>query len=178
MAQKFEEKIHNSLYRHLLDIKAIDEIMPECPDVEERWESIGNSYIPDGAREFRNYPVASLGWMMYIGMAVAKMWDDEWMLYSQIDDIYLYLRDKRGYDDMDEFIREDLLMLRDCKEYDELESLVSECASRVNHELMHQQIEPGTREAFEAYVACLHQLYLFGMAIQLKQMGYHMEKLK
>ena len=34
------------------------------------------------------------------------------------------------------------------------------------------------KEAFNAYVACLHQLYLFGAAMQLKRMGYHMTKMK
>ena len=33
------------------------------------------------------------------------------------------------------------------------------------------------REAFEAYVSCLHQLYLFGAAMQLNRMGYHMTKM-
>ena len=40
-----------------------------------------------------------------------------------------------------------------------------------------QRLEPGTKEAFNAYVACLHQLYLFGAAMQLKRMGYHMTKM-
>ena len=34
-----------------------------------------------------------------------------------------------------------------------------------------------TKEAFNGYVACLHQLYLFGAAMQLKRMGYHMTKM-
>ena len=38
-------------------------------------------------------------------------------------------------------------------------------------------IMPGTKEAFLAYVACLHQLFLFGAAIQLKRMGYHMTRI-
>ena len=33
------------------------------------------------------------------------------------------------------------------------------------------------KEAFNGYVACLHQLYLFGAAMQLKRMGYHMTKM-
>ena len=33
------------------------------------------------------------------------------------------------------------------------------------------------KEAFLAYVACLHQLYLFGIAVQLKRLGYHMTQL-
>ena len=42
---------------------------------------------------------------------------------------------------------------------------------------LRQRLEPGTKEAFNAYVACLHQLYLFGAAMQLKRMGYHMTKM-
>lgn len=198
--ETFEERIHGDLYQYLLGRKAVDERLPECPDVEERWAGIGNSYVPDGAREFRDYPVASLGWMMYLGMAVAKLWDEEsqwlsiasqsvasgakpsgeqkeWTIYSQIDDLYLYMRDKRGYDLLDEYIREDVLMLRG-EESSELEALVSECAARVHSALMHEKIEPGTREAFEAYVACLHQLYVFGAAVQLKRMGYRMERVE
>ena len=176
MADKFEDKIQKALYQYLLKADEVDEHLPECPDVEARWESIANSYIPDGAREFRNYPVASLGWMMFIGMAVVKMWDEAWSLYSQIDDLYLYIRDKRGYDALDEYICEDVLSV--CGEdYTGLENIVRECASLVHSILMREGIEPGTKEAFYAWIACLHQLYLFGMAIQLKRMGYHMEKL-
>ena len=176
MADKFEETIHRSLHRYLVETGWVDERLPECPDVTDRWQSIGSSYIPDGAREYRDYPVASLGWMMYIGMAVAKLWDDEWNIYSQIGDLYLYMRDKRGYDALDEYICEDVLMLRG-DECDDLACVVGECATRVNADLMRARFEPGTREAFEAYVACLRQLYLFGMAVQLKRMGYHMQKL-
>jgi hypothetical protein len=35
--------------------------------------------------------------MMYIGMAVAKMWDTEWEIYSKIEDLYAYMRDKRAF---------------------------------------------------------------------------------
>ena len=89
---KLEELIHNDLQQYLLSVNEIDERLPECPDVEGKWETIANAYIPDGVREFQNYPLASLGWMMYIGMAVAKMWDDDWQYYAAKEDLYLYLR--------------------------------------------------------------------------------------
>ena len=177
MTDRFEEAIHKNLKQYLLGEKAIDERLPECPDVTDKWEAIGISYIPDGAREYRDYPAASLGWMMYIGMAVAKLWDDEWEIYSQIEDLYIYMRDKRGYDNLDEYISEDVLMVRG-EEQERLAHMVDECATRVNYALMREQIEPGTKEAFDAYVTCLRQLYLFGMAIQLKRMGYHMERIR
>ena len=123
--EQFEEQLHQDLHQFLQSMKEVDERLPECPDVEDKWEEIAKAYIPDGIREFNDFPSASLGWMMYIGMAVAKFWDAEWEIYSKIEDLYAYMRDKRGYD---------------------------------------------------AYVSCLHQLYLFGVAMQLNRMGYYMKK--
>ena len=173
MIKDFEKQLHDDLHQFLLSIKEVDERLPECPDVEEKWEPIAKSYIPDGIKEFQNFPTASFGWMMYIGMAVAKMWDTDWNTYSKMEDLYTYMRDKRGYDAMDEYIREEVLLLQGV-DYNVLEKLTGECASRVYNAMIHQHIEPGTKEAFNAYVACLHQLYLMGVAIQLKRMGYHM----
>ena len=171
--EQFEEKLRQDLHQFLLSVNEVDERLPECPDVEDKWEAIARAYLPDGIREFQDFPSASLGWMMYIGMALAKMWDTEWEIYSKIDDVYAYMRGKRGYDGLDEYIREEVLLLAGA-DYVGLEKLVGECASRVYNALRRQNIEPGTREAFNAFVACLHQLYLMGVAVQLKRMGYHM----
>ena len=98
--EQFEEQLHQDLHQFLQSMKEVDERLPECPDVEDKWEEIAKAYIPDGIREFNDFPSASLGWMMYIGMAVAKFWDAEWEIYSKIEDLYAYMRDKRGYDAM------------------------------------------------------------------------------
>ena len=174
--QQFEETLHQDLHQFLLSMQEVDERLPECPDVEDKWEDIAKAYIPDGIREFQDFPSASLGWMMYIGMAVAQMWDKEWDIYSKVDDLYAYMRDKRGYDALDEYVREDVLLLKDTP-YTLLEKLVGECASRIYNALLRQNIEPGTKEAFNAYVSSLHQLYLMGAAVQLKRLGYHMTKM-
>ena len=170
---KFEEQLKHDLHQFLQTMNEVDERLPECPDVEDKWEVIAKAYIPDGIREFQAFPSASLGWMMYIGMAVAKMWDTDWEIYSKVEALYAYMRDKRGYDSMDEYIREEVLLLEG-EDYYALEKTVGECAQRVYNALMHQGLEPGTREAFDAYVACLHQLYLMGAAMQLRRLGYHM----
>ena len=148
----------------------------ECKNTEKFYYFCEKAYIPDGIREFNDFPAASLGWMMYIGMAVAKLWDTEWEIYSKIENLYAFMRDKRGYDNMAEYIREEVLLLSGV-DYTVLEKIVGECASRVYNALRHQNIEPGTKDAFNAYVACLHQLYLMGAAMQLKRMGYHMTKM-
>lgn len=172
----FEDIIKKDLHLYLMSIDEVDERLPECPDVENKWEEIAKAYLPDGIREFQDYPTVSLGWMMYVGMAVAKMWDTEWDIYSKIEDLYAYIRDKRGYDCMDDYIREEVLYLKGT-DFDLIQKITGECASRTYNSLMRQHFEPGTKEAFYGYLACLHQLYLMGIAVQLKRMGYHMTKL-
>lgn len=117
-------------------MKEVDERLPECPDVEEKWEEIAKAYIPDGIREFQNFPSASLGWMMYIG-----------------DDLYAYLRDKRGYDHMDEYIREEVLQLSGA-DYTLLEKQTGECASRVYNALVRQHIAEGVAMGY-SHIFCI-----------------------
>ena len=173
----FEKKLHDTLARTLADREAIDPILPDAPDIEERWEKICMAYLPDGAREFAAYPTASLGWMMYIGMAVAHMWDEDWEMYSKFEDIYATILVKgRGYDNMDEYICQDILKLTPEAE-SKVSKLVGDIASITHNALIHEAFEPGTPDAFNAYVRCLHQLYYFGAAAELWRLGYHMTQL-
>ena len=174
--QEFENKLLKDLHQYLIAMGKVDERMPECPDVEDKWEQIAQSYIADGIREFADYPTVSLGWMMYLGMAVAKFWDAEWEIYSKIEDLYLYIRDKRGYDCMDEYISEDVLKLKP-NESKALAKLINDCAQMGVHALQREMFEPGSPLAFHAYVCTLHQMYLMGVAVQLLRMGYKMTKI-
>lgn len=172
----FEDKVKVNLAKYLQSMGMLDEIAPECPDVEEKWDSIARAYLPDGVREFQDYPVVSLGWMMFIGMAMGVYWDSDWARYSQIPDLYEQLRDKRGYDNLDEVIVEDVLKCTG-ESADKISSTVAECAARTLSLLQHEHIEPGTPTALSCYIACLHQLYLAGMAVELNALGYHMTPL-
>ena len=172
----FEERLFKDQWEYLLDKGEVDDICPDAPDIEGKWEKIGESYLGDGIREFADYPTASLGWMMYVGMAVAKYWDDAWEIYGKMDDIYVYLRDKGGYDVMDEYIRSGVLGLG-MPEYDQTEQLVQECAERSYSMLCREGFQSGTKEAFGGYVDCLHVLYVMGAYVQLHRMGYHMSRL-
>lgn len=172
----FEEQLGKELQAYLIQKNEIDIRFPQAPDIEDKWTSVAQSYLPDGVREFREFPSASLGWMMFVGMAVTQFWEEDWEIYGQMPDLYLFLRDKEGFDTMDEYVRREVLHLKDEK-YELTGKLVSECAQHTHSFLQHAHIEPGTREAFEAYVCCLHQLYLMGMAIQLHRLGYSMQPL-
>lgn len=172
---KYENNLRNSLHTYLKAKDEVDEMLPDAPDIEAQWEAIGRSYLEDGVREFVGYPTVSLGWMMYVGMGVAKMWDEDWEKYSAVDDLYLLMRTPRGFDYMDEHVREKVLNLTG-EAYTSTEKLVGDVATIALRAIQHEQFEPGSALAFHAYVRSIKQLYLMGAAVQLRRMGYHMEK--
>lgn len=172
----FENEIASDLHSYLHEKGVVGKVLQSSPDIDDKWEPIARSYIPDGAREFASYPTAVLAWMMYIGMAVAQYWEMEWSIYGKVDDLYAHIRDKRDYDHLDETVCEEVLRL-DSEEQQQLTSLVAECARRTYDNLLRKRFEPGTAEAFRGFVACLHQLYQHRAALQLQRLGYHMEKL-
>ena len=169
----FEEKVRKDLIEFLQKKEALDSHVPECPDVEEKWPEIARAYMPDGVKEFQQYPVTSLGWMMFIGMAMAYYWDTDWEANANRKDFYEKLREEQGYDNLDETVVNKLLGYEG-EAAEKLLELVAECASRVYGILTHEHIEPGTDTALGCYIACLHQLYLAGMAMELNALGYHM----
>lgn len=171
----FREKVHRDLHDYLAANGMADARFPDCVDIEGKWRETAEAYLSDGIREFQAYPTVSLGWMMYLAMALTKFWDEDWTRYSEEKDLYVRLRDRRGYDYMDEYILEEVLKLKG-EARKKTEDIVAECASRTLSKLRHERLEPGTPQAFHGYVDCLHELYLMGMAVQLRAMGYHMDK--
>ncbi|MDE7401841.1 MAG: hypothetical protein K2M87_00310 [Muribaculaceae bacterium] len=169
----FGEKVRKDLFDFLRSKDAIDAKMPQCPDVEECANGIIKSYIPDGIREFQQYPIVSLGWMMLIGMAMAWYWDNDWEKAVAEGNYYEKIRDIAGYDNLDDSVVKTILGYEGEKA-EKVSDSVAECASRVYTMLTHSHIEPGTPEAFGCYVAALHQMYLMGMAVELHALGYHM----
>lgn len=172
---KYEENLKQAITTFLLAKGEIDEILPDAPDIEEKWESIGQEYLPDGVREFNGFPTVSLGWVMFTGMAVAKLWDEDWERYGAMENLYALLRDVRGYDCMDEYICEEVLKL-DAEKADTTSALVADVAQVAHRLLMHERFEAGSPTAFHAYIRSIRQLFLLGAAVQLKRMGYKMTR--
>lgn len=172
-----EQRFHDDLYGYLRTLDLVDEWMPEAPDLDDLWFKIGQSYMTDGIREYNTgYPSVALGWMMFIGMAVAMYWDVEWEVYGKVPDLYLYLRDRIDFDHMDDYILDKVLCL-DADSRKKMNDAVAESASRTYNMMSHMCLEPGTAAAMRAFTAALHQMYVMGVAVELKALGYHMTKL-
>lgn len=172
----YEQGLIEHLLRMLSDMKLLNRQLLTSQDLSEKWNQMAPAYVADGVKEIAKYPTVSLGWAMYLGMAVANYWDKDWETYGSMPQLYEYIRDKRGFDYMDEYIRETVLELKG-EEFDRMEQVVQDCAQQVLSKIRHEQIEPQSPMAFYVYARSIKVLFHMGAAVELKRMGYKMEKM-
>lgn len=153
---------------------AVEQVL-DSPDLEEKWATVAHPYCVEAIRDMAEYPTVALGWMMYVGMAMAHEWDRDWRGWSLKPDPYTYLRDLRGWDEMDEAIREDILGLNGEK-YEACEALVRACAQEIYSIMRKEDVEPQTEMAYHVFIHSLRALYRIGISVELKRLGYKYEK--
>lgn len=172
---RYEQDLMQHMLRMLTSMGLLNRQLLESEDISDKWDEIAPSYVQDAVREIAEYPTVALGWAMYMGMAVAHFWDKDWEFYSQMPNLYEYLREKRGFDFLDEVVRGEVLGLEG-EEFAEAEKIVQGCSQQVLDKIRHEQIDPQSPTAFHVFARSIHTLYLLGAAIQLKAMGYSFEK--
>ena len=171
---KYEERLMQDLLKMLSGKGFLDKQIMLSDDITDVWAAVAPEYVADSVKEITKYPDVALGWAMYLGMAVAHFWDEDWQKYSSMDSIYIYLRDKRGYDYMDEVVRGEVLGLAG-EAFDAAEGIVRTCASHAQSVIRHENIEPQSPMAFHVYARSIRVLFKLGAAMELKAMGYKIE---
>ena len=168
---KFEQTLVQNLVQLCSGWNRLGGQLLASEDLDALWEPIAEGYMPDGVREIAKYPTVSLGWMMYIGMALGHLWDKDWKRVQKQEDVYAFLREPRGFDAMDEHIAEDILKLNP-GEAEKLEEVVRTCATVALTQIRREGVEPQSPMAFHIYVRAIHALYVVGVAVELFRMGY------
>ena len=177
---RYEKELSTSLAAMLHDLGALEGATAAngdpfigSPDIDDRWLTIVQAYAADAVPEVAKYPLVSLGWAMYVGMAVAKFWDSDWTRYGQMAGLYEYVRDQRGFDYLDEVVRQDILGLRG-KDFERMERLVQSASEHVLTRIRRANVEPATQDAYYVFLTSVHTLYRAGAAVVLEQLGYHL----
>lgn len=168
---KYEQNLTQKLVQLLSGWNRLGGELLPSEDLDALWEPLAEGYLPDGVREIAKYPTVSLGWMMYIGMAVAHLWDKDWATLQKQPNAYEFLRHPRGFDAMDEHIMQDILKLKKDEE-ENTEEVVRTCATLALNQIRHEGIEPQSPMAFHVYVRSIHALYLVGISAELHRLGY------
>lgn len=173
----YEKRLEQSLLRHCTERGMLNGQLPATPDIDGCWMAFAPDYLADAVPEIAHYPMVALGWAMFLGMAVAKLWDTDWAQYGQSpEDLYRQLRERRGFDCMDEYILEDVLRL-DANAARQLTALVQSCAQTTETAIRKEGIEPSTPMAFSVFTTSVNVLYRLGAAGELHALGYRIERI-
>ena len=108
-------------------------------------------------------------------MAVAQWWDADWGRHHGSK--YESLHGPRGFDDMDEFIVQNILgYTLDSVDAKQIMNIMLCCAQKAVTFIQHEQIEHQTVKAFHIFARTVKVMYKIGAAIQLRRLGYKLHK--
>ncbi len=167
--EKYREDLTQYLLSICTDAGLLKGTLLSSPDIDDAWMRYAPSFYGDAVRNFNAYPEYCLACAGYLGMAVAFLWDRDWAKY--MDTPYAFFQGKRGFDDMDDHITDEIL--RDRKHS---VPAMQSCSANAYHFLMRESPEPGTVEAYKLFLETVGVLFKIGAAIQLCRLGYKFEK--
>lgn len=172
---RFENRMQDEMLKVCTSKGMLDGVLLSGEDIDGLWKVLAPEYVADAVVQVQDYPVVSLAWAAYLGMAVAYGWDADWAVYSKKS--YQSYYGQEGYDDMDEHIVRDLLGLAlDGDEAIRLAEVLRSCAQSGISLIRHEGIEPQSPLAFHVFARACRVMFRIGAAIQLRRMGYKFEK--
>lgn len=165
---------HRCLNRQFYDIE----------ELQEKWKQSAPQYMADVVPEYARYPMVAVAWACYYGMAAATYWDSCWDSVKDTPDLYAAIRDRRGFDNMDDFVLDDVIGLhaqsadtREAAEATRLVTAIQDCAAEALSLLAHSAVEPGTKEAFYIFSKVAREFFTLGVSITLYRLGYKYERM-
>ena len=98
--QDFEDRLQKELLQICTSYHFLDGVLLSSEDLDKRWNEIAPEYMVDAVANIKEYPMVSVAWAAYLGMAIAHGWDKNWEIESRKS--YSTYYGDRGFDDMDE----------------------------------------------------------------------------
>ena len=148
-------------------------------EIDLMWKQMAPEYMSDAVPELAKYPMAALGWAGYLGMGVAAIWETAWDKYKDSENFYSVFQQPRGFDQMDEFILEEMLSLElGSDEVTRIESFMQFASEFTLGMLRREQVEAGTSDAFYFIAHSVRVLFELGVSIELHLLGYSYTKMQ
>lgn len=172
----FENNLRDELVRLCTLNKVLSGNLLRSDDIDAKWKELAPDYMADAMKLITDYPMVSVAWAGYMGMAVAKWWDQDWATFGKYP--YANLLGKHGFDDMDEHIVSDIVGIKlESEEAEKLENIMRQCATTAIGFIRHENIEPQSIRAFYVYARVVKVMFEIGAAIELHRLGYKWKKM-
>ena len=173
--ETYEENLLMEMLRMCTSLGMLDGELLNSEDIDQKWKEWAPEYIAEALPEVNSYPEFAIACAGYAGMAAAQWWDQDWGRHHGAK--YDTLHGERGFDDMDEFIVQNILGLTlDSVEAKQIMNILLCCAQKATSFIQHEQIEVQTVKAFHIFARTVQVMFRIGAALQLKRLGYKFHK--
>lgn len=173
----YESNLMQEMLKMCNSLGMLDRELLNSEDIDQKWKEWAPEYIATALPEVNSYPEFAIACAGYVGMAVAKWWDDDWGRHhsAKFDTMY----GPRKFDDMDEHIVQNILGLSlDSVDAKQIMNIMLCCAQKAVGFIQHEQIEHQTVKAFHIFARTVRVMYKIGAALQLKRLGYKFHKVE
>ena len=171
----YESNLQQEMLRVCTSLGMLDGELLNSEDIDQKWKEWAPEYIAEALPEVNSYPEFAIACAGYAGMAVAQWWDQDWGRHHSTS--YASLHGPRGFDDMDEYIVQNILGLTlDSVEAKQIMNILLCCAQKAVDFIRHEQIEAQTVKAFHIFARTVKVMFRTGAALQLKRLGYKFHK--
>lgn len=175
--QNFEKALSEQLIKMLSDKNLLGGYAFEVEELGQMWHKCAPDYMADAVPQIADYPLAAIAWAAYFGAGAAVMWDKQKI--ADDENLYLRLRDARGFDEMDEYVA--YLMLDNGikqPDIDRVEDALRSAAMAAETAIRKEGIEPQSVMAFHIFARVVKIFFVLGLSVALHLMGYKYEKVK
>lgn len=173
----FELSLIEKMVQQCRSFGMLDDMLLSSEDIDSMWRQLAPEYLADAVEQVRDYPTVSVGWAAYMGMAIANGWDNNWEKTMKME--YQDLYGPRGFDDMDEnIIIHALGFALESSTARGIEDMVRRCAELTVDLIRHEEVEPQSPMAYHIFVRASRAMYRIGAALELKRLGYKMERME
>ncbi len=173
--ETYENNLMQELLRVCTSLGMLDGELLNSEDIDQKWKEWAPEYIAEALPEVNSYPEFAIACAGYAGMATAQWWDQDWGRHHSAE--YSSLHGARGFDDMDEYIVQNILGLAlDSVEAKQIVNILLCCSQKAVDFIRHEQIEAQTVKAFHIFARTVKVMFRIGAALQLKRLGYKFHK--
>ena len=171
----YEENLLREVLRMCTSLGMLDGELLASEDIDQKWKEWAPEYIAEALPEVNSYPEFAIACAGYAGMAVAHWWDQDWGRHHSAK--YETLHGPRGFDDMDEYIVQNILGLTlDSVDAKQIMNILLCCAQKATTFIQHEHIEHQTVKAFHIFARTVKVMFRIVAALELKRQGYKFQK--
>ncbi|MFI3285951.1 MAG: hypothetical protein R3Y08_04785 [Rikenellaceae bacterium] len=173
----YEERLTHTLVRQLTDASLLEGELLAVEELEQKWDSSAAEYMAAAVPQINEYPAAAIAWAAYMGLGLSVLWDTAWEKFSDMEDLYTPIAAPRGFDEMDEYVVEEMLgYTLESEEATKLENAMRAAATTALTMIRKESIEAQSVMAFYIFARSAKVFFRVGVAVGLRLLGYRYHK--